>query len=200
MPLRRRRLPVLPATDDALQEWHSDAIKGDAIAMEKLFLWVYCEASLYYSRKSIELARLTAEDAEDLATQFVLEFESVWRDVRSVARYTRAVLKRNLNRHLAALSERPKTLPLEVLEARNHSVSQTHAPWMTLSDATLEVYNALCQEYFKLPAARRLLIDARLRHPPTPYSAVCRALGWDEGRARVYTNRFLKKVRSRCKQ
>ncbi len=168
--------------------------------MDKLFSWVYSEASRYYDRKTREHTRLTLEDAEDLAAQFVLEFESVWRDVRSVARYTRAVLKRNLYRHLAATSRQPKAVPLEFLETEDYSVSQIHSPWMTFSDRTYEVYNALCREYHELPASTKILINARLCHPPTPYAVVCEWIGLDEATARVRTNRFLRKVRRRCQQ
>jgi DNA-directed RNA polymerase specialized sigma24 family protein len=165
--------------------------------MDKLFLWVYCEANHYYRLKSWEHTRLTLQDAEDLAAQFILEFESVWKDVRSVARYTRTVLKRNLYRHLAEISGRPATVSLDHLENGVHAVSQTHAPWMTFSDRTYEVYHALCKEYFQLPVKTKILVNARLRHPPTPYGTICEALGLDESTARVYASRFLQRVRRR---
>jgi hypothetical protein len=193
-------LPVFLVGDEVLQEWHARAKAGDGAALDKLFLWTYCEANRYYGHMTEEVSRLTVQDAEDLAAQFVLEFESVWRDVRSVTRYTRVVLKRNLYRHLAALSNGPKAVSLDVLETRDHSVSQTHAPWMTFSDAAFDLYDALCTEYYELPIVNRILINARLRNPPTPYGAVCRVLGLDEANARVFTNRFLKRVRQRWRR
>jgi DNA-directed RNA polymerase specialized sigma24 family protein len=200
MPFRTIKLPVNQVTDELVQEWHGEAAAGDPASMRKLFLWVYYEANRYYRIKSREHERLTRQDAEDLATQFVIEFESGWRDVRSVARYTRVVLKRNLYRHLRAVSAGPTTVSLDLLDTKDHAVSQVHAPWMALSDSTYEFYSILCMEYFDLPPLTKLVVNARLQQPPTPYASICDALGINEATARVQTNRFLKRVRKRLEQ
>lgn len=195
---RNWQFPKISASEEVLQEWHRKAISGDTAAREKLMLWVYCEANRYYGRKAGELAQLTMQDAEDLASQFILEFESVWRDVRSVGRYTRFVLKRNLERHLAGAGRRARHVSLHVVETSVLSVSQSHASWMTLSDRDYRAYHIVCDEFFGLPVPLKLVIAARLRQPPTPYSVVCEPLGMDEATARVRTSRFFDRVRKRC--
>lgn len=193
-----RKLQHASVTDAILQEWHEQAVGGDVRALEQLFLWVYWEANRYYAVKSRELRLLSLQDAEDLASQFILDYQAVWREVRFVSHYTRYVLKKNLQRHLAARARRARALPLGALESQAHAVTQVHASWMDWSDRGFVAYNVFCDEFFNLPAASRLLIEARLRHPPTPFAALCRSMGMDENRARKQTSRFFRRIRKRC--
>lgn len=198
MSFRNHRLLILSASDDALQEWHSKAMSGDTAAMDRLMLWAYWEANRYYKLKSRQLAELTPHDAEDLASEFILDFQRAWRDVRSVARYTRFVLKKNLTRHLISRSHHGRSVSISLLESTRHAVTQTHAPWMRLSDRGYQAYSALCDEFFVLPTRSRVLIRGRLQQPPVPYSTLCDPLGLDVATARMQVSRFFDRVRRRC--
>ncbi|NNE35741.1 MAG: hypothetical protein HKN13_10915 [Rhodothermales bacterium] len=198
MSLRKQRLMMLSVSDDALQEWHGKALSGDSDAIDRLLLWAYWEANRYYRIKSRHVVGLTSHDAEDLASDFILDFQAAWRDVRSVARYTRYVLKKNLNRHLKSQSRRGRTVSVSVLENPLHAVTQEHAPWMRISDRGYQAYNVLCDEFFVLPKSSRIVVQGRLEHPPIPYSVLCEPLGMDVVGARMQVCRFFERVRRKC--
>ncbi|NNE34657.1 MAG: hypothetical protein HKN13_05450 [Rhodothermales bacterium] len=195
---RKQRLMMLSVSDDALQEWHRSALSGDSAAMDRLMLWAYWEANRYYQLKSRRLVGLSPHDAEDLASEFILDFQAVWRDVRSVARYTRYVLKKNLNRHLASRSIRGRSVSISLLESPHHAVTQDHAPWMRISDRGYQAYNVLCDEFYVLPKSERIVVRGRLEQPPIPYAVLCEPLGLDVVNARMQVCRFFERIRKRC--
>lgn len=198
MSLGSWKLAHKTVTDALLQEWHHLAMKGDVDAFERLLLWVYSEANYYYFIKSKEVQALSRHDAEDLASEFVLDFQAVWKDIRSVSHYTRYVLKKNLQRHLSAHGKRGVVVPLAFVETTSHAVTQVHTAWTDWSDQGYLAYTVFCDEFFSLPAPDRLLIQARLQQPPTPFAAVCSRLGLSEDGARVQTSRFFRRIRKRC--
>lgn len=193
---RRKRNAILSADDECLQKWHLAALRGDERSKSNLIAWVYYTALEYFGRKSIEYGELSREDVSDLAGQFIMDFQHSWKDIRRVSRYTRSVMRRSLQRFLAA-KQSIRTMDIDIIDSSALSCEQEEQPWMTWSDRGHRLYIALCQEYFAAPTETMTIIDLRLGDSPVPYALISEEVGLNEGATRMRATRFFKRVRER---
>ena len=82
------------------ESWLDESLNGDDISKSRMFEWVHGCALVYFISKSSSEPLLSAQDAQDLASECVFEFSKSWRRVRSVSHYCRRMYKNNLLRFL----------------------------------------------------------------------------------------------------
>ena len=90
----------LEASDEDVERWLEAAKAGGEEAIENLCCWAYVTARHYYRLKVRVERLLSTYEAEELATDFFLEFERAWRRIRFATRFSRRVLQSNLGRFL----------------------------------------------------------------------------------------------------
>ncbi len=164
-------------------------------------LWVYQEAKQYYASKATEGGSITPYEAQELTSQFVLNFEMRLRDVRSLTHYTRSGLKSNLVRYLARRSFRTVSLhELDTSTLGSIAVDHKIEPWMQWDDRALRLYMAVCIEYQKQSEKTILLVEARIRNPEISYSVLSEEFDLSESAARMRVHRFFQKVRRRLEE
>ncbi len=158
--------------------------------------WVYNEASTYYLAKVRSSRRLTLLDAQELTSQFLLDFQSIWTQVENVSNYTRRSLSRNLRRFLSR-QKRPAVRLDDLCEEELAAVSVEidEKPWMKWSDHGREVYKAVLVEYFESAPETILIVESRLDQ--VAYAQIASRIGISEGAARMRWNRFMQRVRRR---
>jgi len=82
------------------ERWHVRSLSGDQISRDRLLAWVHACATEYFQAKTGIEPLLTHQDAQDLASECVVEFSKCWTRVRSVSHYCRRMYKNNLRRYL----------------------------------------------------------------------------------------------------
>ncbi len=184
------------ATDEAAARWLREAKSGDARAKERLMRWVYEEASDYYLTKARSKERLSLVDAQELISQFLLDFQSLWIHVENVSNYTRRSLSRNLRRFLARRKHDAVRLD-ELCDAELAAVAVEieEKPWMSWSDHGWSVYQAVLIEYFESAPETMLIVESRLDQ--VAYAQIASRMGISEGAARMRVSRFMQRVRRR---
>jgi hypothetical protein len=81
----------LQLSDEEVERLLAAAKTGDVNAREELLCWAY-ETALHYFSRTIE-DRRPIQDAEDFASEFVLDLEKKLSVLRSATRYARSVLR-----------------------------------------------------------------------------------------------------------
>ena len=199
--MAEKNYPPALAEDVNIQQLHERAVEGDDEAKASLLLWVYFEARRYYKAKTFELGNFSAYEAQELASQFLVNFVASWRGVNRVTNYTRRGLKLNLMRYLA--TRRADTISIEDLDVetlRTLSAEPAEEPWMTWSDEAFDLYAAIALEYYANSEKTVQLVEARIGDPEMPYTELCSDLGISEGAARMRVWRFFGRVRQRLRE
>lgn len=93
-------LPDCDVSDIEVEEWHKSAQAGHRSAKKKLYCWVYATAQRYFHGKLTVERSLSREDAEELTSEFFVEFERAFPAIRTVTRFTRRALKNKLLRYI----------------------------------------------------------------------------------------------------
>ncbi|MBT8399145.1 MAG: hypothetical protein KJO98_01610 [Rhodothermia bacterium] len=184
-----------------MQRLHERAIAGDEEAKAGVMLWVFQTAREYYASKAVEGGSISDYEAQELTSQFVINFEMCFRGVRSLTHYTRRGLKCNLVRYLARRSFRTVSLhelDLATLQAATEDLKLE--PWMQWDDRALRLYMAVCTEYREQSEETIRLIEAKIKDPDIPYSVLSKEFGITESAARMRVHRFFQKVRRRLEE
>ena len=98
--IRCRRPSPEDDNAQAIESWFTRSLTGDETSRGYVFAWVHAGASDYFSAKAGIEPLLSLQDAEDLASECVVEFSKSWKRVRSVTHYCRRMYKNNLRRYL----------------------------------------------------------------------------------------------------
>jgi DNA-directed RNA polymerase specialized sigma24 family protein len=175
------------------------AKSGDAQAEEHLLGWAYVTAQDYYLKKTGFESTLTVADAEDLASNFYIEFARAWPRIRAVYHYTRRMLKNNLRRHLlrARIRRRRELLVSQAdmanrYDARMATWGPTHGDW---SDAEWLKYRVIRQVISHSDVRTRELVQYRCADPVVSYREIAKSTGSTEAALRMRMARFYESVR-----
>lgn len=193
----------LEASDEDVERWLEAAKAGDEEAIENLCCWAYVTARHYYRLKVRVERLLSAYEAEELATDFFLEFERAWPHIRFATHFSRRVLQSNLGRFLQRKRQRQQR------EARAHasgqlrastsvdkvSIDATESSWQHWSDEEWHQYQAVLQVLSETDEKTRRIIAQRLKIPPVPYKEIARQMHASETAIRMRISRFYGAVR-----
>jgi DNA-directed RNA polymerase specialized sigma24 family protein len=175
---------------------------GNEIDRDKLYRWAYLTASNYYCMKVKFEADLTSIDAEELSSDFFLEFERTLPRMKSATRFTRYVLKQNLKRFL----KRKKALRYRETGVREEEIHSQKVlsyreeilrPWEDWTDEDFLQYKTVLETFQKTDETTQKIIKYRLEDPPLPYKDISDQLKISETAIRMRVMRFYSAVRQK---
>ena len=189
------------ASDRQIERWHEDAKEGLEGARDKLCCWVYLTALEYYHSKVSVEPHFTLHDAEELTSQFFVEFEQSLPRIRTATHFTRRMLKHMLGRYIQREKKhynREVTRPFFEELATSRTVDEhVDQPWERWSDSVWHQYQATLQELQKTDAITRKIIEYRVRD--VAYSVIAVEIKLSEAALRMRVARFYDAVRRRHK-
>lgn len=190
---------IRDASDREIERWHEDAKNGQEAAKDKLCLWVYLTALHYYhSRARIE-PNFTPHDAEELTSQFFIEFEQSLPRIRTVTHFTRRMLGQMLRRYIQQEKRhnyREATRPLlDEFAASGFADEQSNSPWECWSDSVWDQYQATLLELKKTDLITRTIIEYRIKD--MAYAEIAIEIKLSEAALRMRVARFYDAVRRR---
>ncbi len=189
---------VLGVDDGEVERWLAAAKAGDEQQKEQLCLWAYLTAYRYYQSKVKVEKTLTHHDAEELATEFFLEFEHALPRLQTATRFTRRVLKRSLGRYLKRKRqlrhrETPQALG-ELEQFRSMSTGEPDRPWERWNDEQWHQYRITLYVLDEADETTRTIMAHRLEHGA--YKQIAEAMDLSETAIRMRVARFYKAVRA----
>jgi len=193
---------LLESSDEEVERLLAGAGANFPEAKDQLLTWAYLTAHQYFHRNLPREKNLSAEDAEDLTSAFFLEFERALPRLQSATRYTRHVLKRNLQRHL----RREKLRRLrgiimsdEALEkkAGGLAAAETEHPWQKWTDEQFLQYQAVLRALRSADDMTRQIIQFRMQEPPLEHKEIASRLGMSETAIRMRVTRFYHQARQK---
>lgn len=178
---------------------------GNHSAKEDLFDWAYWTGHHYYQMKVVSEKLLTPEDAEDLTSDFFLEFERALPRLRSATGFTRHVLKQNLKRYLRR--KRRRQIKEKLLshtemnrKSRDSMVEQQTHVWEVWSDEEFLQYQAVLQVLRETDEATKQIMQLRLQDPPMQFNRIAERMKISETAARMRATRFYGLVRQKYRK
>jgi len=198
---------LLNTSDEMVEAWLNAAKAGEEWAHERLLCWAYTTARKYYC-----LQTHSKQDAEDLAGDFVLEFEPALPKMRSATHWTRKKLRRKLWRFIFEKKlriSRETSRDEEELEkyASNNSADEAERPqeswgdkkaWYRYSRWSDEEWNEYrCVLYLldHSDESTRSIIMYRQEDPPQSYEQIAGKVNMTPAAARMRAARFYARVR-----
>lgn len=190
---------ILNASDSEISRWHEDAKNGNKVAKGKLCAWAYFTASEYYHSKVSSEKHFSFHDAEELTSQFYLEFEQRLPRIRTATHFTRRLLSRMLGRYISRekhrhLRETTRATFDDVFSVVDDSVD---APWERWSDHVWHQYRATLHELQSTDEVTRRIIEYRVKE--AKYEQIAKEVNLSEAAVRMRVARFYKAVRDRFK-
>lgn len=195
---------VLPAGREdpgELGEWLIGSQAGEEESRLRMYAWVHRCALNYYLSKTVIEPLLSYHDAQDLASDCLIEFERSWREVRSLPHYTRRMLKNNLQRFLKRkrrVLQRERTLGSDEMELQAYEAIR-YTPvfeFERLSDEDERRYrSAVCALRQADPIVQDLF-KYRVFSETMTYREIAEHLGASETSLRMRMARFNKRVRT----
>ena len=189
------------ASDSQIEQWHEQAKEGHEEAREKLCCWGYLTALDYYHSKVSVERHFTLHDAEELTSQFFVEFEQTLPRVRTATHFTRRMLKHMLGRYIQREKKhyyRETTRPFLDEFATSRTVYEhVDQPWERWSDPVWHQYQATLYELKKTDAITRKIIEYRVKD--VAYSEIAGEIELSEAALRMRVARFYDAVRRRHK-
>jgi len=189
-------------TPEALQEVLSAAQSGKAEARAELLTWLYRTAlDYFYSKVSIE-QRLSAEDAQDLACETVIEFSKSWLGVQTPIHYARRMMKNNLARFLKKerlRCQRVCALDSDVVE-RLEKRGQRHTGFHeddSIDDNDRIKCHLIQHEMSHADASIQSIIHYRVLAGSLTYAEIAGILNTSDTSLRMRMTRFKHRVRER---
>jgi DNA-directed RNA polymerase specialized sigma24 family protein len=185
------------ASDSEITQWLKDAKGGNRGARDKLCRWAYFTASEYYHSKVSSERHFTFHDAEELTSQFYLEFEQTLPRIRTATHFTRRLLSRMLGRYINRerhrhLREASRATFDDILVAIDESVDP---PWNSWTDHVWRQYRATLRELQFTDAITRRIIECRVGE--VKYAQIAEEINLSEAAVRMRVARFYKAVRRR---
>jgi len=175
------------------------AQSGDIQAEEHLLGWAYVTAHKYYIKKAGFESTLSVADAEDLASNFYIEFSRAWPRIRTVYHYTRRMLKNNLRRHLLrARVRRSREISVshsdmvQRYDARSVSSRSARGDW---TDSEWLKFRVIRQVISTSDIRTQELVRFRCADPAVSYRQIARSTGSTEAALRMRMARFYDAVR-----
>ncbi len=208
-PARNAVLPLAPAeknllalSDDEVERLLAGARASSPEKTDQLLTWAYLTAHQYFHRNLPKERAFSPEDAEDLASAFFLEFERTLPRLKSATRYTRHVLKRNLQRHLRRQKLRRLRSILmsdEALEKKAGGLApaETEQPWQKWTDEQFLQYQAVLRALQSVDEVTRQIMQFRMQEPPLEHKEIAGRLGMSETAIRMRVTRFYALVRKK---
>lgn len=196
---------LLEISDAEIERLLMAANNGREAEREKLFRWAYLTASNYYCLKVKSELALASVDAEELASDFFLEFERTFPRLKSAARFTRFVLKQNLKRYLKRkkqLRHRETSVAEEEINPQMIATpfEEPSRPWENWSDEDFHQYKAVLETYREIDGTTQKIIKYRLEDPPRPYKEISDQLKMSETSIRMRVMRFYSAVRRKYEE
>ena len=193
---------IINASDSQIEQWHEHAKEGQEEAREKLCCWVYLTAFDYYHSKVSVERHFTSHDAEELTSQFFIEFEQMLPRIRTVTHFTRRMLGQMLGRYIRR-------------ERKHYDREWTHSfldessisryvdehydlAWERWSDPVWYQNQATLHELRKTDAITRKIIEYRVRD--VAYSVIAVEIRLSEAALRMRVARFYDAVRQRYRR
>ena len=186
-----------PAGPDA---WLHRSLAGDESDRQRMFVWVHECGRRYYLEKTAVEPLLSYHDAQDLATEALIEFEKSWRRVRSVEHYTRRMLKNNLQRFLKRKRRCLKRESILAPEQIEYHASEAviHTPefgFERFSDEDLRRVHTASDALEQADPIVQLLFRYRVFSESMTYREISEIVGATETSLRMRMARFNRRVR-----
>lgn len=189
--------------DDVFQEsWHEGALGGCELNKAQMFEWVYNCALRYYLTKSLTEPLLGKQDAQDLASECIIEFSKSWPRIRCVSHYCRRMFKNNLHRFLKKRRrEVNRDCSLTEMDAECDSLEASLcllAPAIdVLSDDDEKRLRFVKRELQSADDVVQTLFKLRVFEGPFTYREIAEQVDASETSLRMKMARFNRKVRDR---
>lgn len=199
---------LLDASDEDVETWLEAAKAGDEEATEHLCCWAYVTARRYYHLKVQVERLLLADEAEELASDFFLEFERTWPRIHFATRFSRRVLQNNLGRFLKRKRQRKQREAhaqasgqfIASSQVDKSSINAAASSWQHWSDEEWHQYQAVLKVLDESDEKTRRIITQRLKNPPVPYKEIARHMQASETAIRMRISRFYGAVRLRYRE
>jgi DNA-directed RNA polymerase specialized sigma24 family protein len=189
----------------AIERWHADSLNGDEASRRQMMRWVHEQAMTYYLSKAGIEPLLTPQDAEDLASECILEFSRCWNRVRSIPHYCRRMYKNNLHRYLKRkrrnLHRESRLASEETDRAVQKAVScRMCFEFERFSDEDLGRIRFATEELERADEVVRTLFHYRVLSGSLTYAEIGDVVGATETSLRMRMARFNRRVRRRYAQ
>lgn len=188
---------ISDASDREVEKWHEEAREGRMDARNKLCCWAYVTAHEYFHAKARAERSLTSHDAEELTSEFFVEFERTLPRIRTATRFTRRMLKYQLVRYIERERRDHKRKVsgsrLEDFEFTIGPDEYEERPWKRWGDAEWHQYRATLQVLQNADATTRSVVESRLRG--LSYKQIAANLNVTEAALRMRVARFYQSVR-----
>jgi len=170
-----------------------------------MMCWVHEQALQYYLAKAGIEPLLTPQDAEDLASECILEFSKCWNRVRSIPHYCRRMYKNNLHRYLKRkrrhLHRESRLVPEEADRSVQRAVScSMRFEFERFSDEDLGRIRFASNELERADEVVRTLFQYRVLAGSLTYAEIGEYVGATETSLRMRMARFNRRVRRRYAQ
>lgn len=190
------------ASDHQIEQWHERAKEGNEEDREKLCCWVYLTAFEYYHSKVGVERHFTLHDAEELTSQFFVEFEQMLPRIRSATHFTRRMLGQMLGRYIQRERKhyyREGThTTLDEVSISRYVDEHCDLAWERWSDSVWYQYQATQHELHRTDAITRKIIEDRVRD--VAYSVIAVEIRLSEAALRMRVARFYDAVRRRYRR
>lgn len=190
---------IYDATDREVESWHEAARNGQTEAKDKLCCWVYVTAHKYFHAKARVEEHLTTHDAEEMTSEFFVEFEQTFPQIRTATHFTRRMLKNKLGRYIERerMHRRREATQARFDEVDFLTVSEDYQqrPWEGWSDIEWHQYRTTLQVLRDADDVTRTIIAYRLRG--LSYRQISPLVNLSEAALRMRVMRFYGAVRER---
>ncbi len=192
---------LLEVNDEEVDRWLRAAKAGKEEQQQQLLCWAYVTARNHYCWVLLKGKErlLSPDDIEDLAGDFLLEFDHAIPSMRHATRFTRSVLKRTLSRYLRKKRRRVghetprdlRDLPLgTVAGGGEHELED----W---DDETFSKYQTVLRVLKESDEKTRRIIASRFGDPPLNASEIAEEMDITPAAIRMRLARFYANVRDR---
>lgn len=198
MELGAQEQALLQAEDAKVTRWLEAVQASRSEGVAPLLLWAMTIARNYYCWKSIKEKWLTRDDAEDLAMEFLLEFERALPKMRSAVGFTRDVLGKKLARFIGLKKKRHHhEQPGDVGRSEPLPAEEMVIPEEKWNDVQWKQYRLTLQVLADQDEITRAAIAYRFGDPPLTYEQIAEKLDKKAGAVRMRVSRFYYAVRQR---
>jgi len=193
---------LLEISDEEAERLLENAQEGNVEAKDKLYCWAYLTAYQYFNWSAQRENAIAVEDAEDLTAAFFLEFESTLPRLKSAARFTRHVIKQNLQRYIKRKKirqHREILTPDQALEnkAGDSAAEAEVEPWKDWTEEQFMQYRAVLEALKNADGSTQKIIQYRMEDPPLEHKEIAGLLKMSETSIRMRVTRFYSLVRKK---
>ena len=181
------------------------AKQGCERSTQLLVGWIYKESLAYFQSKVPHESKLNHQEAEDLAGECVLEFQSVLPQVRMLERYARRMFRNNMIRHISRKRARQSREVLSSDRFQNVDYLEEIAAIVpdenkNISDRdALRVYTSIRRLNDSDPVLQQIWAY-RMADVPLGYKQIGQIMGMEDAALRMRIARFCQSVRKECLQ